>query len=86
MQKLVLEIFKHWEGSWIKDKSAHNFQESKILHLQIDKAYKILGWKPKWCFEKTVERTISWYKNIYINGLDPEEACSKDINKYIVST
>lgn len=82
VEELISEIFKHWDGDWVKDKLEKNFYESKLLHLQIDKAFKILGWKPKWDFQKTVEKTVYWYKDTYLKKLSYEEACLKDIEEF----
>lgn len=35
--------------------------EAGLLNLDIRKARRILGWKPRWNFEKTVEETVKWY-------------------------
>lgn len=80
---LLEEIFKHWEGKWIIDKENINFYESKILHLQIDKAYNLLGWEPKWSFSKTIDKTISWYKKTYEGIESPLECCMENINDFM---
>ena len=55
-----------------------------MLNLQIEKAYNILGWKPKWDFNKTVEKTINWYKNTHNNIKSPEQACIDDMNEFML--
>jgi CDP-glucose 4,6-dehydratase len=59
--ELVATALKHWPGSW-EDKSDPNaVHEAKLLNLSADKAYHLLGWKPVWDFDKTVEATVTWY-------------------------
>ena len=56
--------------------------EAQRLNLQIDKAEYYLNWKPRWNFENTVARTISWYKNVnYLSNA--REECLKDIYEYL---
>ena len=83
VKDLIDESFKHWGGEWYKDTNNDNFHESKMLHLQIEKAYSLLGWQPKWNFNKTVEKTINWYKNIHYNLKSPEQSCLDDINEFM---
>ena len=86
VEDLVLEIFKNWNGKLIyENNKADNFHEEKLLHLQIDKAYKILGWKPKWDFSTTIKRTVDWYKKTHLEIISPEKACNQDIEDYITN-
>ena len=55
--------------------------EAERLGLEIEKARQYLGWEPKWNFAMTIERTITWYKEIE-NGGNPYSACVKDIQEY----
>ena len=79
--ELVEEVLKHWDGSWqnIADKSEPH--EARRLHLQIDKVYHQLGWRPRWGFSKTVERTVNWYKAVEDGSL-PLTKCLDDIHSY----
>ena len=58
---LVEELLKHCEGSWVDKSDTNSFHEASLLNLSIDKAYHVLGWRPKWNFEKTVKETADWY-------------------------
>lgn len=81
---LANKAFSIWEGSW-KDKSAgEKFYESDDLRLSIDKSFRVLGWQPRWDFDMTLEKTISWYKSF---SKDPSEArsyCEKDIDNFLI--
>jgi CDP-glucose 4,6-dehydratase len=78
---LVNEIFKYWPGE-IEDKSDPNApHEARKLNLTIDKAFHSLGWRPQWDFEKTVRKTVEWYKSVlerkndaeYVQGLTRDQ-------------
>lgn len=59
----------------------NEFHESKLLNLNIDKAYKELGWHPQWNYQETIEKTIYWYKK-HANGHSPLDLCLSDIKNY----
>lgn len=52
--------------------------EAAKLSLSIVKAQRVLRWSPVWDFNRTVERTASWYANP-----DSAEACTTDIAAYV---
>ena len=81
VSELVETILMHWEGEWKKIKDSDAPHEAKLLHLQIDKAYHVLKWRPNWGFEKTIERTVNWYKSLE-NGEDPYNLATSDLNEY----
>lgn len=66
-QLTVLELVKLYcsvwgQGTW-KDVSHPSApHEAGILQLNIDKAERDLGWKPRWTIAETVSRTADWYK------------------------
>lgn len=39
--------------------------ESKLLHLNCDKAFYVLGWHPRWDFDRTVGETTLWYRDVW---------------------
>ena len=82
VKDLLEESFKYWDGKWRLD-SNNYYHESKMLHLQIDKAKNVIGWQPKWNFNKTVEKTINWYKNTHDKTKTPEQACINDISEFM---
>ena len=45
------------------DKS--DFHEAEILMLNIEKANKVLGWKPTLSVEEALKNTVDWYKMFY---------------------
>ena len=80
----VMELLKESQKNWNKinydiDKS-YQPHEAEFLMLDSSKAVKLLKWMPVWDFSKTVEKTITWYREFYEN----KWVTSKDIlNNYI---
>ncbi len=58
--------------------------EAGLLHLNCDKAHQLLGWYPKWDFERTVAETMHWYREIS-SGKPALEVSSKQIQSYMES-
>lgn len=59
---LVDEVLKHWPGRWEDRSEPGAVHEAALLGLAIDKAERLLGWKPVWDFTATVARTVEWYR------------------------
>ncbi len=79
---LVKEMLIHWEGAFEQISESNPPHEAKKLHLNIDKAFHQLGWKPIWDFPETVEKTICWYKR-FSEGVHPIQLVRDDINSYL---
>ena len=47
-----------------------NLHEAGLLMLNIDKARKVLNWKPTYTPEEAIEKTVDWYKHFYSNDKD----------------
>ena len=56
-------------------------KEEDQIYLEINKSKKILKFKPKFNFEISINKTISWYKNFY-NGEDVRSICENEIKEY----
>ena len=81
VRELAEEILLNWDGSWQDHSEPNAPHEATRLHLQIDKAHHQLGWRPRWNFKTTVERTVGWYKSVQNGGI-PLESCLNDISAY----
>ena len=81
VSELVETALIYWKGSWQDCSDASAPHEAGRLHLQIDKAYHQLGWKPRWSFNTTVNRTVSWYRAVH-EGATPLECCLDDLQAY----
>jgi len=49
-------------------KPADLFHEAKTLKLDNSQSVATLGWRPIWNTEKSVQKTIEWYKEFYSTG------------------
>jgi CDP-glucose 4,6-dehydratase len=81
VEELVSTILKYWPGTWINHADSQAPHESKLLHLQIDKAHHRLGWQPRWDFATTLARTVCWYRDVH-EGANPVDCCLADLNAY----
>ena len=81
VKDLVTEILKWTNGKWIDKSDPNAVHEAGLLNLDIRKARRVLGWKPKWNFEKTVEETVRWYESVR-RGEDPATATQRQIGEY----
>jgi CDP-glucose 4,6-dehydratase len=64
---LASALVKAWgSGQWAlaPDASVANV-EAKTLRIAIDKAVSVLGWHPRWHLDKTISRTVEWYRKYY---------------------
>lgn len=62
VERVVMEVLKHWPGKWDDKTDPKASHEAGLLNLTIEKAFHLLGWKPVWGFKKTIEATVSWYR------------------------
>jgi CDP-glucose 4,6-dehydratase len=51
------------------------------LNLNIDKAHRVLAWRPVWDFEESVAQTVSWYRRTK-SGEDPLLLTQQQIAQY----
>ncbi len=65
VEKIIQLSRKHWNSIRYKINTGENLHEAKLLKLDCSKAHYYLKWKPIWNIEKTIEKTIKWYKTFY---------------------
>ena len=82
VRELVEEILKWRKGSWIDRTEPGAVHEAGLLNLDIRKARKILGWKPRWNFAETVKNTVLWYK-VVDDGENPMAITNRQIAEYL---
>ena len=82
VRDLTEEILKHRKGAWNEADEVGPLHEANQLNLSIDKAGKILGWTPSWDFADTVEKTISWYRDVHDGKSPPSEVTIAQIHEY----
>ena len=61
---LVEEVLKHWPGKWEDRTEPKAVHEATLLSLSIEKAARVLGWKPAWDFPTTITHTVEWYRAV----------------------
>ncbi len=81
VKKLVQTILKSWPGEWYEKSNKEEFHEAGLLHLESQLARNYLAWRPRWCFEETVEKTIFWYKSVS-EGQSALQCTMNDIIQY----
>ncbi len=75
----LLPLFPEVEVEDLTDPAAP--KEAKLLTLDSAKAKRLLGWKPRWDFRRTLWETSEWYKGRY--GHDSaKELCLAQIKAY----
>lgn len=78
---LVKELLKHHPGRWVDRSTPDAAHEAGLLALAIDKAHHILGWSPRWDFERAVAETVAWYDAV-AKGADPQAWTQQQIAAY----
>ena len=68
--RTVLEVAEHLvarfgSGSIDSKASVERHHEARLLQLNCDKAHQVLGWHPRWDFERTLDMTADWYKQLH---------------------
>jgi CDP-glucose 4,6-dehydratase len=71
VQVLTERFLQAWDSPLrIETDPEHYKHESRLLHLNCDKAHFELGWRPIWDFNQTVRQTALWYKTFLAKGAD----------------
>jgi CDP-glucose 4,6-dehydratase len=60
--ELVERLLKRWPGEAHDQSEANAPHEAGRLNLATDKAFHLLGWRPAWDFDQTIEKTVDWYR------------------------
>lgn len=79
------KFIQYWDfkGSIEHAEDSSSPYESKILKLNINKAYKELNWQPTLDINETIKITSMWYQNFYINNSSAYDLCLNDIDNFI---
>ena len=81
VKELVEEMLKWRKGAWVDKSDPHAVHEAGLLNLDIRKARKVLGWKPRWDFKETVKNTVQWYAAV-ADGRNPLAITREQITAY----
>ena len=85
VQTLTEKVLEEWgSGTW-KGVSNNETAPHEARYLKLDTAKSIskLGWKPVYDIEKTILKTIVWYKEYYTGKTDMYEFSLKQVKTYI---
>jgi CDP-glucose 4,6-dehydratase len=80
--EVVETTIRHWGSGRIEIVPQDaNMHEAGLLNLNCAKAHQELGWHPRWDFDTTIERTISWYREQH-GGASAVELTREHIRNY----
>ncbi len=82
VEDLISQSIKYLPNKVTVNYSNSYLHEASLLNLNIEQAYNELGWMPKWDFNKSVYRTINWYKLFFYDKNDAQELCLSDIKEF----
>ena len=69
------------KGEIIYEEQIKVFHESPWLSLDTTKVNQILGLKPRWTLNETIQKSINWYVNNN-DGKSARDLCFEDINEF----
>jgi len=82
VQDVAGTIIQHLGRGRIEiDDSQKHHHEAQLLQLNCDKAHQVLGWKPRWSVDKTLEATAEWYR-VVLEGGDVESITRSQLQNY----
>lgn len=82
VRTLIQECSKYWSGEIRENHQSNAPHEAGKLNVSIDKAFHKLNWYPRWDFETSVKKTISWYRYILLENKEPLRCCLNDISDF----
>jgi CDP-glucose 4,6-dehydratase len=83
--EVVDGIIRVWGiGSWEKQGGEDEAHEAKLLNLDISKATRELGFRPVYEVQRSIDETVSWYKQVHSNSeIDAYSLCLDQIRQYV---
>jgi CDP-glucose 4,6-dehydratase len=82
VRDVVEAVLRHWPGRWQDASDAASLHEAGKLSLATGKASRLLGWKPVWNFDQTVDQTVAWYRR-HAEGASAWELTKAQIHDYL---
>lgn len=64
VRDLVEAICTIWPGRWEDLSDPRAVHEANLLYLDNAKAEALLGWRPTWAFDRTIDVTVAWYRDL----------------------
>ena len=83
MEQIVKMIISYWGSGNYKITKNKKFYEQVNLQLNINKAKKILKWRPKLDINKSIDLTVEWYKSVLNNKNNYEKITEYQIKSFL---
>ena len=83
VKDLTTSIVDCWGSGKIEVQNSENDpHEAGLLHLNCDKANHLLGWWPRWSFDRTVVEVVYWYRAVFAGKSVSQTSCDQ-IKRYM---
>ena len=76
------KVCEYYEKGEIIVHKRDDLHEANLLMLNIEKAEKVLGWKPAYGADKAISETVDWYKHFYKKDCDMYKFTINQIENY----
>lgn len=77
------KVVKYYGKGEVVVHKRDDLHEANLLMLNIEKAEKVLGWKPTYTADEAIEKSVLWYKKFYENNdMDMFEFTLQQIEEY----
>ncbi|MDD5081315.1 MAG: CDP-glucose 4,6-dehydratase, partial [Candidatus Omnitrophica bacterium] len=81
VEKVLYRAMKCWDAIGVRIDESHHPHEAGLLMLDCTRAKTKLNWNGVWAVDKTIAKTINWYKQYYLNK---KVLSITDLNEYIL--
>jgi CDP-glucose 4,6-dehydratase len=82
VRDLVDTVVARWGSGEVAVDAGPHPHEDRVLHLNCDKARRLLGWHPRWDFERAVAETVDWYRAV-LAGEDARDVTTRQIAAFL---
>lgn len=82
VKDVVNSIIEHWPGNWQNATLPNAVHEATLLSLNINKAQRLLNWRPIWEFEDAISYTTKWYRDVHEERFTAFEKTQSQIKQY----
>jgi CDP-glucose 4,6-dehydratase len=83
VEDVARQAVEEWGSGVIVHKPVPNAPlEHGLLHLSSDKANRLLGWRARWDFARSVAETVGWYRAVN-GGEAPIDVSRRQIDAYM---
>ena len=83
VEEVIKKIINFWGSGNYKANRVNKFYEQENLQLNIDKAKKILKWKPRLSINESIKFTVEWYKLVLNDKQNYEKVTEDQIKKFL---